>query len=260
MSFAHKIVWLSDLHITASGQVEGTACATRLSQAVEQVNRWHADAACCVITGDLTDTGSPEEYAALTDGLAGLSIPVLPMIGNHDNRSALRAALPPVGLTMADYHQFRWDIGNLTLLCLDTHLPDNDAGAMDEARLDWVTEQLATTIGRQVLVFMHHPPGPLGLSLLDDMPLRDSEALMRLLASAPHVAHLFCGHVHRPVSGIIGGVPFTTLRALAHQTRPPHHLKTWSDFVDPDERPQYGVVLVGPDRVVVQAIDLERPA
>ena len=168
--------------------------------------------------------------------------------------------MPPAGTAMDAYHQFRWDIGNLTLLCLDTHLPGDDAGALDAARLDWIAGQLAATADRQVLVFMHHPPGPLGLSLLDDMPLRDSEPLVSLLAAAPQVAHLFCGHVHRPVSGTIGGVPFTTLRALAHQTRPPHHLKSWSDFVAPDERPQYGVILIAPDRVVVQAHRPERPA
>lgn len=259
MTFTHKIVWLTDLHITASGQVEGTACAARLAQATEQINRWHGDAACCVISGDLTDTGAPDEYAALAEALSRLSVPVLPMIGNHDNRALLRAALPPAGLAMNAYHQFRWDIDGLTLLCLDTHLPGDDAGAIDDARLAWVADQLAATVDRRVLVFMHHPPGPLGLSLLDDMPLRDSEPLVRLLAAAPQVAHLFCGHVHRPVSGTIGGVPFTTLRALAHQTRPPHHLKTWSDFVDHDERPQYGVILTAPDRVVVQTLDLEGP-
>lgn len=260
MSFTHKIVWLTDLHITESGQVENTACAARLAQAVEQINRWHGDADCCVITGDLTDTGAPGEYTALIKGLAPLAIPALPMIGNHDNRPALRAAMPPAGTAMEAYHQFRHDIGPVTLLCLDTHLPGSDAGALDQARLDWIAEQLAATAGRQVLVFMHHPPGPLGLSLLDDMPLQDSGPLIDLLAAAPQVAHVFCGHVHRPVSGTVGGVPFTTLRALAHQTRPPHHLKTWSDFVVPEERPQYGVILVAPDRVVMQAIDLERPA
>ena len=260
MVFTHKIVWLTDLHITESGYVENTACAARLAQAIDQINRWHGDAECCVITGDLTDTGAPGEYRALANGLAGLSIPALPMIGNHDNRQELRSHLPPPGAAMPDYHQFRHDIGHLTLLCLDTQSPGEDAGVLDEARLDWIADQLSATHGRQVLVFMHHPPGPLGLSLLDDMPLRDSEPLVRLLSDAPHVGHVFCGHVHRPVSGTVGGVPFTTLRALAHQTRPPHHLKTWSDFVIPDERPQYGVILVAPDRVVVQALDLEEPA
>jgi 3',5'-cyclic AMP phosphodiesterase CpdA len=184
-------------------------------------------------------------------------MPVLPLIGNHDNRPALHAALPPPAPAMVDYQQFRRDIGNLTVLCLDTHIPGDDAGALDDARLDWLDEQLAATAERQVLVFMHHPPGPLGLALLDDMPLRDAEPLITRLAAAPQVAHLLCGHVHRPVSGTIGGVPFTTLRALAHQTRPPHLLKNWSDFVARDERPQYGVILTAPDRVVVQALDLE---
>ncbi len=260
MSFTHKIVWLTDLHITESGQVEGTACAARLAQAIEQINRWHGDADVCVISGDLTDTGAPGEYSALAKGLAPLAIPLLTMIGNHDDRAAFRAAMPPSGTAMADYHQFRHDIGNLTLLCLDTNIPGDHAGAVDEARLSWLADQLAETRTRQVLVFTHHPPGPLGLSLSDTIPLQDAEPLMALLAAAPQVAHLLCGHVHRPVSGTIGGVPFTTLRALAHQTRAPHRLERWSDFVAHDERPQYGVILVAPDRVIVQALDLEDPA
>lgn len=257
MAFAHKIVWLTDLHLTTSGQVEGADCAGRLRRAIEQIDRWHSDAACCVLSGDLGDTGHRDEYAALAASLAGLAMPVLPMIGNHDDRAALRAVLPPPGAAMEAYHQFRWDCGDLSLLCLDTQQPGQDPGALDRLRLDWLAEQLAQTRDRQVLVFMHHPPGALGLGPLDDMPLHDETPLLRLLADAPQVAHLCCGHVHRPVSGTVGGVPFTCLRALAHQLRPPHHDWDWGDHVAGDESPQYGVILIAPDRVIIQPIDLE---
>lgn len=260
MTFSHKIVWISDLHQTESGMVEGVAGAARLEQAIEQINRWHGDAACCIASGDLTDTGTAGEYAALGRSVAKLSMPFLPMIGNHDNRADLLAAFPPPGVAMPDFMQYRYDIDDLTLLCLDTHVPANDAGALDAERLDWLADALDKAADRRVLVFTHHPPGPLGLGLQDDLRLMDHEPLMSLLSRAPQVEHLFCGHVHRPTSGTINGVSFTTLRAIAHQTRPPHQTWDWSDFVARDERPQYGVILIAPDRVVVQAIDLEDPA
>ena len=260
MVSSRKIVWISDLHVTTSGMIGQVPCAARLAQAVEQINRWHDDADCCIATGDLVDTGALEEYELLAGIVENLSVPFLPMIGNHDNRANLLAAFPPPGEAMLGYYQYRHDLGDVTLLCLDTHLPGDDAGALDAARLDWLAGELARTAERRVLVFMHHPPGPLGLGLFDDIPLRDHEPLIALLAGAPQVAHLFFGHVHRPVSGAIGGIPFTALRSTAHQALPPHHLHDWADFIAHDERPQYGVILPMRDRLIVQALDLEEPA
>jgi len=236
------------------------ACHARLAQAVEEIGHHHADALACIGTGDLTDTGAAEEYAPVARLVAGLPMPFLPLIGNHDRRPAFRAALPPPGEAMADYQQFRWDAGELTLLCLDTHSPGEDGGRLDTARLDWLRTQLASCVGRRLLVFMHHPPGRLWLGLQDQIMLHDEAGLIGILAGCPEVEYLFCGHVHRPVSGVIGRVPFTTLRATAHQTRPGHALTDWADFVARDERPQYGVILIAPDRIVIQANDLENPA
>lgn len=261
MAFTHKIVWISDLHQTVSGQVEGVNSRARLHHVIEQVNAHHPDALCCIASGDLCDTGTAEEYASLSQRLSGLRVPFLPMIGNHDNRANMMAALPRPGTGPEGYYQYRHDLDSeVTLLCLDTHLPGSDAGQMDAACLDWLASELEHTRDRRVLVFAHHPPGPLGLGLLDDMPLLDHQPLVDLLSSAPHVEHLFVGHVHRPVSGVIGRVPFTALRSIAHQTRPPHKTWGWSNFVTLEERPQYAVILIGPDRIVVQMTDIEDPA
>lgn len=261
MAFTQKIVWITDLHQTVSGQVEGVASAARLEQVIEQINRQHGDAVCCVASGDLCDTGSTAEYMVLKQRLSGLSIPFLPMIGNHDNPAAFRQTLALPGAVQPGYAQYRHDLaGGVTLLCLDTYLAGSDAGAMDTARLNWLADQLRETADRRVLVFTHHPPGPLGLGPLDDMPLLDHHPFIDLLRAAPQVEHLFCGHVHRPVSGVIGGVPFATLRALAHQTKSPNTVWDWDDFVARDERPQYGVILIAPDRIVIQFTDIEDPA
>ncbi|MFZ1815608.1 MAG: metallophosphoesterase [Rhizobiaceae bacterium] len=260
MHFTTKLVWISDTHLTGSGMVEGVACQQRLAQAVEQIRLHHGDAIACIGTGDLADKGEPEAYAMLADAVAGLPMPFLPMTGNHDNREEFRRVFPPPGEAMPDYQQFRWDVGELTLLCLDTLSPGEDGGRLDEARIGWLEHQLHACAGQRVLVFMHHPPARLGLGLQDDIMLHDEGRLISVLNRARHVEYLFCGHVHRPVCGVIAGVPFTTLRALAHQTRPAYALTDWNDFVAPDERPQYGVILIGPNRIVIQANDLEDAA
>ena len=88
MAEARKLVWISDSHLTASGEVEGVACKARLEQAVAQISRHHSDALACVGTGDLADSGEPTAYAAVAQITALLPMPFLPMIGNHDSRDA----------------------------------------------------------------------------------------------------------------------------------------------------------------------------
>ena len=224
---------------------------------MEHINTWHSDAACCIASGDLTDNGTAEEYAALSQILADLRPPFLPMIGNHDHRETLMAALPPPGPAMTNYMQYRWDVGDTVVLCLDTQNPGHDSGIFDEIRLAWLEQELAKCRNSQVLVFMHHPPGALGLGPLDEMPLINFGPLMSILSAAPQVAHIFCGHVHRCVNGTISSVPFSTLRSISHQTRPPYQNWDWDDCVAKDETPQYGLILIGEDRIVTQFLDLE---
>src|SRR5690606_36489365 len=137
-----EIVSISDTHLTASGEVEGVACRARLARTVTAIARHAGDALACVGTGDLSDTGDAESYAIVAELTSGLPMPFLPLIGNHDRREAFRAAFPPPGVAMDRFQQFRWDAGDLTLLCLDTHSPGEDGGRFDAERLGWLDAQL----------------------------------------------------------------------------------------------------------------------
>ena len=257
MSFAQKIVWISDTHITESGSVQGAACQDRLRQMVGEINRHHSDASACVASGDLTDTGTAGEYRMFRDLTADLAVPLVPMIGNHDDRGTFLSALDLPGVVMPGFAQFRLDLGGVTLLCLDTNLPGQDAGALDQSRLDWLAAQLDACGDRPTLVFAHHPPGPLGLGPLDTMPLFDHAPLTALLARARQPLHLCCGHVHRSLTGVFEGVGFTTLRSLVFQTPPPQVNWDWDSFYTPPERPQYAVILIDAGNIIIQMHDLE---
>lgn len=257
MQFDQKLIWLTDLHVTVSGEAYGARPNARLKQVIAEINRLHSDAACCVISGDLTDLGTPEEYETLAGLLDNLSIPVLPLIGNHDNRENFLARFALPGEALRGFVQYRKNFGAVTLLCLDTCVTDAHHGEFDQKRLDWLSDALEAAQEQRVLVFMHHPLGALGLGPLDEIPLVDYKPLIEVLRNAPQVEHLFCGHVHRPVTGNIGGMPFTTARSLCFQARAPFEAWDWDDCVAVNERPQYSVILTAPDRLVVQAVDLE---
>ncbi len=86
-----KIIHLTDTHL---GCARTRYCMSldpyaRLKAAVQDISERHADADLCVVTGDLTHHGLPEEYAAFREVIADLSVPVRLMIGNHDKRGCI---------------------------------------------------------------------------------------------------------------------------------------------------------------------------
>jgi hypothetical protein len=60
-----KAIWMSDLHFTATGEVQSHDPKSRLSAAVEHISEHHVDSAFTIISGDLVNHGSAEDYSAL---------------------------------------------------------------------------------------------------------------------------------------------------------------------------------------------------
>lgn len=158
-----KFIWLSDLHYVAEGLVQGHDPQLRLKLAVDFIVQQHSDAVACVITGDLVDLANLKNYQSLHSHLQQLPMPVLPMTGNHDDRTLLRTVLPLPDQAMADFVQYGYDFGPVRLLCLDTLIPGEDAGFLCADRLQWVEQELENAGDRPVILAMHHPPFDLGL-------------------------------------------------------------------------------------------------
>lgn len=218
-------------------------------------------AAFVLHTGDLTHWGAPEAYRALAAALDRLALPVHLLIGNHDDRSAFRAAFPETPCDPDGFVQSVIDTDEVRLILLDMHEPGTAAGRLCAARLRWLAARLAEQDG-PVLLALHHPPLRTGLRRMDATALADPEALWTVLA--PHrtrIRHMLFGHLHRPVAGSWRGIPFSTLRGTAHQVafdlaRGPEQRVPGSH-----EPPAYGLVRIDSESVVVHAHDfLDRTA
>jgi len=83
-----KIIHLTDPHLSKPGlPLKGLNPQERLEAAFRDINEFHADADACIITGDLTDSSSPEALLWLKEFLARFPISTHLIIGNHDERS-----------------------------------------------------------------------------------------------------------------------------------------------------------------------------
>ncbi|MGI9370135.1 MAG: phosphodiesterase, partial [Ruegeria sp.] len=225
-----KLIWMSDLHFTHEGEVLGHDPRIRLDAAVDHVNHHHADAGLCVISGDLVNRGSRVGYEALQTRLDKLSVPYLPMVGNHDDRDLLRQTLPLPQSCMTDFIQYSVSTSDGLIVCLDTQKSGSDAGEFCAERIGWLQRVLENAEGALVYLFMHHPPMALGLPMQDTENLENGDEFLSLISRFDCVKYLFVGHVHRPISGTVTGIPFSTMRSVLYQAPPPRPEWNWDTF------------------------------
>jgi Icc protein len=173
-----------------------------------------------LLTGDLSEHGSPAEYAAVREALEPIGAPVHAIAGNHDDRATLRAAF---GLPGEDAGPVQWaaDLGPLRLVGLDTTIPGRDGGALDAERLGWLDAELARAPDQPTLLAVHHPPIATGVAPWDAIGLApdDRAALAQVLDGHAQVRRVVAGHVHQTITASIAGRPVLAVPSTYMQAR-----------------------------------------
>ncbi|MEM7343364.1 MAG: phosphodiesterase [Chloroflexota bacterium] len=247
-----KLIWLSDLHfVTPPATMFGFDPSAHITAAINYINQFHSDADYCIITGDLVDDGEKQSYLNLKSLLAPLTMPLFPIVGNHDNRAALREVFAPPITDQHDFVQYTVTTSEGLLIFLDTLIPNQSHGTLDAQRLQWLSQTLDQFPDQPTYLFMHHPPIDLGLGVLDEQNFDNKLAFSSLLKEHPHVRHLFAGHVHRPISASLSGIPISIMRSLLFQASLPYPPWDWDTFEPADEPPMLGIILMQQGNVVV---------
>ncbi|QIG38150.1 phosphodiesterase [Microbacterium sp. 4R-513] len=221
------ILHLSDTHFLAGNRplADRYDTAANLGRTLEAVERLGLRPDAMVFTGDLTDLGEPEAYAALREAVHPvadrLGAPLVWVSGNHDERPALRRDLLGLDATEEPVTGV-WDLGGLRLVALDTSVPGWHHGDLDAAQLDWLRGILSTPAPLGTILAMHHPPLPSHVPLFDILELRDQGRLADAIAGTD-VRAILAGHLHYSTSGTFAGIPVSVAAATCYTmnlTRP----------------------------------------
>jgi len=239
-----KLIWLSDPHFVGEGDVLGHDPRVRLKAASDFINQNHADSSFCVISGDMVNRGTVADYDGLAGLLADLKIPVLPMVGNHDDRELFRSALSVPENCMGGFVQYSVQTPEGLIICLDTQKTGSDAGEFCAERRDWLQNALSEAADTPAYIFMHHPPMKLGLPMQDTENLEGGEVFLDLISEHGNVGYLFIGHVHQPITGTVRGIPFATMRSVLYQAPAPVPAWDWDSFKPGEEAPNLGVLTI----------------
>lgn len=204
-----RIAHFSDTHFGWRSSSPG-----RVRRILDHVAAMQPGVDVLLLSGDVADHGTPEEYAEAAQVLAQWSgpAPLLVLPGNHDDRLefARWRGLPSDGRPL---HQAAEVAGALFLL-LDSMVPATteriDHGALDEQSLAWLDARLAERpAGQRAYVCLHHPPVDVHQPTMDTIRLQDpdADAFAAVIAAHRDVVAVLCGHVHSACATQIGGVP-----------------------------------------------------
>jgi Icc protein len=239
------IAQISDLHIKPPGTLAygRVDTAKALERCVAALNEFGPAPDLVVISGDLADTPTAQEYDYLKSLLAPLKLPFAAIPGNHDSRELMRLTFPQAGyvLSTGPLNQ-KLELGRLDLLLLDSSVPGEPHGELDALTLQWLDDMLASSTDRPALLFLHHPPFLTGIWHMDRQNLGSSAELASIVKRHPRVQLVAAGHVHRATLTMFAGVLATIcpapnhavdldlaeLREPSFKIEPPaFHLHTW---------------------------------
>ncbi|WP_018685804.1 metallophosphoesterase family protein [Actinokineospora enzanensis] len=218
------LVQLTDTHIMPAGKLmhDTVDTSANLAAALDMVLASAAKVDAFLLSGDLTDNGSPESYrrlaAAVRPVAERLGAQVIPAVGNHDERSAFRAELLGTEPSTEDYNAV-FDVSGLRVVVLDSSEPGKHDGHLGQAQLEWLGKVLTEPAPRGTVLVAHHPPLPSPVPTVHLLRLRDAERLGEVIEGTD-TRLVITGHAHHAGAGAIGGVPVWIGPALAYGVVP----------------------------------------
>ena len=214
------VVHVSDTHFLGGDRPLGGLYDTgaNLQRTLAAIENLAIRPDAIVFTGDLTDLGEPDAYAALKAAVepvaTRLGARLVWVAGNHDERPELHRDL--LG-EPADQRPVTavYDLDGLRLIALDTSVPGWHHGDLDDGQLAWLREVLAEPAPLGTLLALHHPPLPSHLPLFDILELRHQDALAEAIRDTD-VRGILAGHLHYSTHGMFAGVEVSVAAATCY--------------------------------------------
>jgi 3',5'-cyclic AMP phosphodiesterase CpdA len=211
---------LTDMHIVEPDSDEELWVdnAARLREAVATIDDESPSVVAVLVTGDLTNDGRPGEYAVLAAALEPLGVPIWPLPGNHDDRTLLRETFPLVPWADAEHASWAIEMSGVRLIGLDSTIPGAPGAEFDAPREEWLRARLAEWFDGPTILALHHPPFVTGIEWMDRSGFIGLDRLGLVLTEHP-VDRVVCGHMHRPITSTIAGIPvqvgISTVQSIA---------------------------------------------
>ncbi len=203
-----------DFHFLVVNDIhnQDEACSRWLEGIVKQMKGHAEKPAFCLVVGDLSENGTPEQLEPVRGVLRGLGMPVHVVIGNHDYRA---------DDDRSAYHRFFPDAMNYTFthagwqfVALDSTEGQRAYVEVPRATLTWLDEMLPRLDKkRPTILFTHMPLGPWVV-----YRAKNAEAVLERFKEF-NLKAVFNGHFHSSTERQVGAVTLTTNRCCAFRKK-----------------------------------------
>jgi 3',5'-cyclic-AMP phosphodiesterase len=211
---------ISDPHIVPEGRLAYGRIDTpgMLERCVRRIVAQPRTPDALIVTGDLTDHATSEEYGLLGELLSPLPMPVFLAAGNHDDRDVLQQTFPdqPQLRGKDGFVQYVVDDFEVRLVVLDTVIPRAPGGELCGRRLEWLDRALSWS-DRPTVIAQHHPPFATGMTFMDQMGMMNPLDEASVVSRYGHVERVISGHYHRTIHARFAGTTASVCPSTAHQ-------------------------------------------
>lgn len=200
---------LTDLHIVHADDPEpGTTGDTTaaLKEVRALVDGISPRPSFIAISGDLTNKGEQASFEALRALMAGIDVPVIYALGNHDTRAGFYAGFLQEPES-SGYYDHDHLIDGVHVIVLDSSREDRVGGVLDDSQFVWLASALERHGDAPKILVIHHPVA-VSEDDADWLCLRapDAARLRETIAGKP-IAGILSGHTHENRISHWHGVP-----------------------------------------------------
>ncbi|MCY0965308.1 3',5'-cyclic-AMP phosphodiesterase [Parathalassolituus penaei] len=227
-----RLIQITDTHLSEleGGHLLGMQTLHSLVCVLDLVQKNHAIVDAMLVTGDLSQDGSIESYKRLQDALGTLPYPSFWLPGNHDEPDAMAVVTSGTRLEERVLRSQHWQV-----VLLNSRVAGKVYGFLEDSELQILRDALASADGRYSLICFHHHPVDMQSRWIDQIGIRNADALMAVVQQYPHVRVLLWGHVHQESDQLQNGIRLLSTPSTCVQFEP--HTENFSvDSVAPGYR------------------------
>lgn len=227
-----NILQITDMHLSSAGERTNKdwgsrpCCATSFEAVIKQALNEDIHCDLILVTGDLVSKIKPAIYDYIFEVLEATNIPFACIAGNHDVTDELNSELPfperqliahPADKRLLNRHVIDTDYWQILLL--NSAIPGKVSGAITEADIRWLCQQLETC-DKPALLALHHHVLLIDSDWMDAHMTENAERFWQHMAAYANLRVIISGHVHQEQVSNYQGVTVYTTPSTCYQYKP----------------------------------------
>ena len=236
-----KIIQITDLHLNKSKDKVSNGVNTfeSANMVIESIRINEKNIDCLILSGDLSNDCSIESYNHLIQLLKGFEAPIYLMSGNHDSPSLLKTLTINKNIFLKNFLCFN----NWGVFMFNTKKENSPNGFLKKEELVYFDQVLSNTLYKNIIIFLHHHPVPIGSASMDSMIIENAELLIDRIMKHNKIKAVSWGHIHNEFNLDMGSAKLFSTPSTCYQAKE----KSKDFIIDPDASPGYRKIFLNDD-------------